>query len=120
MTHVIARGELPIDGTARELEGYRYGDTRISCIFVEAPPGGGPKLHSHPYEEVFIIQEGQVTFTVGSDTIEAGAGQIVIAPAHLPHRFVNTGTTTLRQIDIHVSPRFITTWYDERDADGES
>jgi mannose-6-phosphate isomerase-like protein (cupin superfamily) len=113
MALIISKEELPIDGFAREFEGYRYADTRVSCIFVEALPGGGPKLHSHPYEEVFIIQEGQATFTVGSETIVASAGQIVIAPAHVPHRFVNSGTGTLRQVDIHTSPRFITTWYDE-------
>jgi hypothetical protein len=27
-----------------------------------------------------------------------------------PHRFVNIGTEILRQVDIHVSPRFITEW----------
>jgi len=80
---------------------------------VEARPGEGPKLHSHPYEEVFIVQEGQATFTVGSDIIEARAGQIVIGPANVPHKFINSGTGTLRQVDIHSSPRFITTWYEE-------
>jgi mannose-6-phosphate isomerase-like protein (cupin superfamily) len=37
------------------------------------------------------------------------AGGIVVIPANTPHRFVNTGDTTLRQIDIHASPRFIQT-----------
>jgi quercetin dioxygenase-like cupin family protein len=38
-------------------------------------------LHTHPYEEVFVTLEGEATFTVGEDTIEVGAGQIVVAPA---------------------------------------
>ena|SRR5215211_6447186 len=110
MTYIISKADLPFDGFARELQGYEYGDTHVSLILVEAPPESGPKLHSHPYEEIFIVQEGQVTFTAGGETIEAAAGQIVIVPAGSPHKFVNSGTGLLRQIDIHVSPRFITTW----------
>jgi mannose-6-phosphate isomerase-like protein (cupin superfamily) len=113
MAQIIDKEALVIDGFGQEFEGYRYDNTNVSFIIVEAKPGEGPKLHSHPYEEVFIIQEGQATYTVGSDTIEATAGQIVIGPADVPHKFINSGTGILRQVDIHASPRFITTWYDE-------
>jgi mannose-6-phosphate isomerase-like protein (cupin superfamily) len=113
MAQIISQDELPFDGYAREFQGERFGDTRVSFIIIEARPGDGPKLHSHPYEEIFIIQQGQATYTVGETTIEACAGQIVVAPAHVPHKFVNSGTGTLRQVDIHASPRFITTWYDQ-------
>jgi mannose-6-phosphate isomerase-like protein (cupin superfamily) len=116
MTWIISKEELPFDGFAWEFQGYHYGDTNVSCIIVEAQPGEGPKLHSHPYEEVFIVQQGQATFTLGDDTIEVTAGQIAIAPAGVPHKFINSGTGALRQVDIHASPRFITTWYDESSA----
>jgi hypothetical protein len=36
----------------------------------------------------------------GDATVEVRAGQIVAAPAGVPHRFVNTGTGPLRQVDI--------------------
>ena len=51
------------------------------------------------------MQEGEVTFTVGDDTIQATGGQVVVAPAGVPHKFVNSGTGTLRQVDIHPSGR---------------
>ena len=72
--------------------------------------GEAIKLHSHPYQEIFIIQEGSSTFTIGDQTVEAHAGQIVIAPANVPHKFVNTGGVQLKQIDIHVSKNIITEW----------
>jgi quercetin dioxygenase-like cupin family protein len=112
MAQIISKDELPFDGYTWEFQGFQHGDTNVSFIIVEAQPGEGPKLHSHPYEEVFIVQEGQATFTVGDTTIEVAAGQIAIAPAGLPHKFINSGTGVLRQVDIHVSPRFITTWYE--------
>ena len=106
---VISQSSLPFSRIARELVGAEH-DAGVCLIFVDAPPGDGPSLHRHPYEEVFITQEGRCTFVVGDDTFEAGAGDIVIAPANVPHRFVNSGDGPLRQIDIHVSPRFETEW----------
>ena len=61
---------------------------------------------SHPYEKVFVTLEGEATFTVGEDTREVSAGhQIVVAPANVPHKFVNSGNGPLRQVDIHPSGR---------------
>lgn len=100
------------DGT-REFEGGLYGNAGISVILVDMAPGEGPKLHSHPYEEVFIIQEGLATYTIGSTILKLRAGQIAIVPAGVPHRFVNSGTGPLRQVDIHHSPRFITRWLED-------
>jgi mannose-6-phosphate isomerase-like protein (cupin superfamily) len=38
------------------------------------------------------VQEGELTFTVGDETVEATGGQIVIALAGTPHKFVNSGS----------------------------
>jgi mannose-6-phosphate isomerase-like protein (cupin superfamily) len=85
----------------------------VSVILVDLPPGEGPKLHMHPYEEVFIIQEGRATYTIDSHTLEASAGQIAIAPTGVPHKFVNSGTGRLRQVDIHHSSWFVTQWLED-------
>jgi mannose-6-phosphate isomerase-like protein (cupin superfamily) len=106
---VISQSSLPFSRIARELVGADH-DAGVCLIFVDAAPGDGPSLHRHPYEEIFITQEGRCTFFVGDDTFEAGAGEIVIAPAGVPHRFVNSGDGPLRQLDIHVSPHFETEW----------
>jgi len=108
MTELLLSGE-----TARVFEGSQYGDTNVSFFLIDAPPGDGPSLHSHPYEEIFVIQAGQVTFTVGDAIIEATGGQIVIAPAGVPHKFVNSGKTPLRSINIHPISRMITEWLED-------
>lgn len=72
---------------------------------MDSPPGSGVGLHKHPYAEVFVVQEGEATFTVGDDTVEVTAGQIVVVPAGVPHKFVNSGAGPLRQVDIHPSGR---------------
>ena len=77
---IIDRDELPRDGNTYEFEGVHHQDTELSFIWVDMPPGGTIRLHKHPYREIFIIQEGQSTFTVGSATPEAHAGQVIIVP----------------------------------------
>lgn len=70
-------------------------------------------MHKHPYEEIFIIQEGIATFTVGSVTLEARARQIIIVPAEVPHKFMNLSEQRLKQIDIHVNKQFVTDWLED-------
>ena len=113
MTRVVDLANLAPGEAAHEFEGYRYDGAGVSFIVVDAPPGSGPKLHRHPYEEVFIVQEGSVTFTAGDEVIEAAGGQAVVVPAGVPHKFVNSGVGRLRQVDIHASERFITEWLEE-------
>jgi quercetin dioxygenase-like cupin family protein len=101
--------DLPFSRIAHELVGADH-DVDISIIFVAAPPGDGPSLHKHPYAEVFIVTEGEGTFTVGGDEIVGREGDILIAPPGTPHAFTNTGDGVLRQIDIHLSRSFQTEW----------
>jgi mannose-6-phosphate isomerase-like protein (cupin superfamily) len=91
-------------------EGHEHGGTGISMIFVDAEPGRGRALHRHDYDEVFIVQERQATMTAGEREIVATAGDIVVVPAGMPHGFVNSGDGRLRQIGIHLSPRYVTEW----------
>ena len=110
---VLNKDELPSDGNTYEFEGIHYQDSEVSFIWVDMPPGGSVRLHKHLYKEVFIIQEGVSTFTVDSTTLEAVAGQIIIVPADVPHKFMNNSDVQLKQIDIHVSKEFITHWLED-------
>jgi mannose-6-phosphate isomerase-like protein (cupin superfamily) len=104
---ILHRDELPCERNSYLFQGYQYGGTNVTFLWLDMPPGAGPQLHKHPYEEVFVVLEGQVTFTINSTTLEAMAGHIVIVPQGVPHKFINSGDRLLKQIDIHLSPRFI-------------
>lgn len=92
----------------------------VSVIAVDAQPGGGPALHRHPYDEVFVVLEGEATFTLGGEERVAVAGDVLVAPAGVWHRFVNTGSTRLRQVDVHMSPRFETEWLSDIESEEPS
>ena len=100
--------QLPFVGMSHEFVGEKQG-APFSAYIVRAKPGQGPPLHMHPYTEVAFTIEGTAMITVGDETREVKAGGIVVIPANAPHRFVNSGKTPLRQIDIHASPRFVQT-----------
>ena len=71
---ILDRDMLPRDGSTYEFEGSQHQEAAVSFIWVDMPPGGNIRLHKHPYQEIFIIQEGTATFTVDSSTLEAHAG----------------------------------------------
>ena len=95
--------------TPFELEGEAHG-TSVSFILVDMPPGEGVRLHTHPYAEIFIVQEGHVTYTLGRATIDVVAPRTLIGPGNVPHGFTNVGDVRLKPVDIHLNPKFITEW----------
>jgi mannose-6-phosphate isomerase-like protein (cupin superfamily) len=106
----LRQDELPRDELAHEFVGEKHGGVGACVIFVEALRGRGPKLHRHPYVELLIVLEGTATFDDGRSKRQVGPREMAIVDAQQPHAFVNNGPGMLRQIDIHLSPRFVTEW----------
>lgn len=95
-------------GRSRRFQGSEHG-AGVSYFYVDNQPGQGASLHWHPYPETWVVLEGECTFVVGDETISAIAGDTVTGPAFVPHRFANTGNTTMRLIGIHASAVIIQT-----------
>lgn len=85
-------------------------DADILMLFIRVEDvGGGPSLHLHPYDEVFVIREGRARFRIGDRVFDAEEGDVVMGPATVPHRFENLGPGPLSTIDIHLSRIWIQT-----------
>ena len=50
--------------------------------------------------------------------LEAEAGDIVLGPANIPHKYHNLGPGPLESIDIHLSPEWIQTDLDDPELSG--
>jgi quercetin dioxygenase-like cupin family protein len=107
---VLRLDELPFSNISREFVGSEHGDAGVCLILVDAPPGRGPSLHRHPYAELFIVQEGEATFTADGAEQAVGPGSLVVVPADTPHKFVATGESRLRMTSIQPSSSFSTEW----------
>jgi len=94
-------------------KGYFQGEdigTNVTVLFyVTDKFGEGPRWHMHPYDEIFIIRTGSALFTIGDKKIEAKAGDILLGPAEIPHKYHNIGPSSLETTDIHLSKRWIQT-----------
>ena len=85
-------------------------DTNVTILFYATDEvGRGAALHYHPYDEVFHIRKGRALFTIGGERIEAEEGDVLMAPAEVPHKFHNLGPGRLETVDIHLNDRWIQT-----------
>jgi mannose-6-phosphate isomerase-like protein (cupin superfamily) len=91
------------------LKGADHGAT-VSLILDHSEPCHGPRLHRHPYDEIWVVVEGSLTLQLGGDHHHAGPGDIVIAPPGVPHKFTNDGPGRCNLVCIHSSPTMITEW----------
>jgi quercetin dioxygenase-like cupin family protein len=75
-------------------------DTGGEYCLVESvsPPFSGPPLHSHVYEELFQVTEGEFLFELGGQQMTAGPGDVVRIPGGAPHVFQNIGAGTGRML----------------------
>jgi quercetin dioxygenase-like cupin family protein len=74
---MIEVSDLPGNLIGR-FEGRDHGSS-VSFFVGSFPPGTGPGLHRHPYDETFIVEAGNATFTIAGETVELAAGQIEVS-----------------------------------------
>jgi len=106
----LNQNELPTDASSHEFVGEQHAGVGACVIFVDVAPGEGPRLHRHPYVEILIVVEGTATYDDGQSKREVKAGEMAVVEAGQPHGFANSGAGRLRQIDVHLNPKFITEW----------
>jgi mannose-6-phosphate isomerase-like protein (cupin superfamily) len=110
MTLLIRQGDLPGSPEAQVFVGADHDGLPVSLFLVDDAPGAGPRLHRHPYPELFIVHAGEARFEIDGAGIAATAGDVLTAPAGTAHRFTNTGTEHLRLTAIHTAPQMETEW----------
>ena len=110
MGSIIDFDDLSPSDHSHEFVGAEHEDVPVSVILVHSKPGVGPKLHRHPYAEVFVVESGEATFRIGDVEMVVEGGHVVVSPPGESHGFTNTGTGELRLTAIHCASRFDTEW----------
>jgi quercetin dioxygenase-like cupin family protein len=64
-----------------------HGD-RVSLSYLELERGAVVPEHAHENEQVGILVDGSVTFTIGGETRELSPGATWCIRAHVPHSVV--------------------------------
>jgi len=104
MARVLGPDDLASSPRASLFEGLSHGDgVELSFFITTTPPDRGPPLHVHPNAEVFLVERGTATFTIGDEEVVVSSGQVVMVPPETPHRFHNTGGEDLRVVSMQPS-----------------
>jgi quercetin dioxygenase-like cupin family protein len=69
---------------------------RVGVVESRMPPGPGPPLHRHDFDEAFYVLEGELTFSLDGTLITCGANEVAFAPGGVPHTLANHGDTAAR------------------------
>jgi uncharacterized protein len=97
---------------AATFHGHEHG-ANVSCFVVHFAQGLGPRRHRHPYEETFILLEGEVRLVTGGTSRTVGPGTIVVIPDGTWHEFTVTSETPVRMVTVHPVARMVTEWAEE-------
>lgn len=96
----------PPSGGAARFQGIHYG-ANASFFVVTSAPGKGADKHRHPYEEIFVILDGNIEVIVDGELQMVSGGNITIIPAHAWHEFKNRSDHPALMVNIHPVPQMI-------------
>ena len=85
-------------------------EASLSFFIVRFSPGMGPKKHRHPYEETFILLEGEIEAVIDGASQSIGSRKIVVIPAGTWHEFKVCSETNVLMINLHPVSKMITEW----------
>ena len=84
----------PTERYVQNLVGRASGSTPVSVSWIVTPVGdGSPEgLHTHTFDQSYLLLEGDMTVELDGEVAMIGPGTLVRFPAGHAHRNQNTGT----------------------------
>lgn len=105
MSNLVDVETLPvIDVWGSAVRARRVQGERITLALVELAPDAIVPGHQHDAEQLGMVIEGSVIFTIGDEGRELGPGGTWRIPSNTPHQ-VTTGPNGATVIDIFSPPR---------------
>lgn len=108
--HVVGPGDGERSGggpiRCRIIEDGSHTRHRLGLIEAVVPPGpGGPPQHIHgEHDEVFIVTQGMLRLSSGTDSFDVPTGACVTVPSGTPHTFSNP-VWRVGEVPLHAYPR---------------
>ena len=93
-----------IDVWGEAVRARRIQGDRITLALVELAPDAVVPGHQHEAEQLGMVIEGSVVFTIGEERRELRAGGTWRIPSNVPHQ-VTTGPEGATVIDLFAPPR---------------
>ena len=84
-----------------------YGES-LSVSILEFPPFTRIPPHRHPNEQIGIVEEGEMEYTIGEHTMVCRKGTAFVIPPNTTHSATVLSDTPARIVDVFTPPRRIT------------
>ncbi len=105
MSNLVDIEELPvIDVWGDAVRARSVRGKQITMALVELTPNAIVPGHQHEAEQLGMVIEGSLTFTIGDERRELGPGGTWRIPSNVPHQ-VSTGPAGATVIDVFTPPR---------------
>src|SRR5258708_22391995 len=86
--------------TGKWIAGHEHGSTSLSVLSNTVEPDVAVPRHFHEYDEVILVEAGEVWVELDKVRLTASPGQSVIIPPHTVHAWGTTGPGIARVLFI--------------------
>ncbi len=76
-----------------------------SFAFVDFPPLSHIPMHHHESEQVAIVLDGEIEYTIGTETKICREGMIIVVPPNTPHSAMVATERHVKMLDIFTPKR---------------
>jgi len=77
--------DVPVERVADGIERQMVWGERLMVCRLRFAPRVVTAVHTHPHEQITLVQQGRVLFTVNGEERVAGAGDVLYFPSNLSH-----------------------------------
>lgn len=82
-----------------------FGTERAMLVMNRLEPGMETRPHSHDFEQIALVVEGAVRFTVEGETYDVEAGEVLLIPANAEHFGEVIGNRPALNVDVFAPAR---------------
>jgi quercetin dioxygenase-like cupin family protein len=76
---------IPVESIGEGIRRQMIWGERVMVCRLTFAPGVVTAVHSHPHEQITIVERGKVLFAVDGDRRTASAGDVLVFPPHCQH-----------------------------------
>ncbi|MCZ7569772.1 MAG: cupin domain-containing protein [Ardenticatenaceae bacterium] len=103
--NVYEWSKIPAEVARPGVVRHGFAGDNVMLVLNELHPGMETRPHSHPFEQVSCILQGDVVFTVGDERHRVGPGSVFRIPPHVVHFAEVVGDEVALNLDVFAPPR---------------
>lgn len=108
MSYFYELKDLPDNPLVNGITTKAVSGEKSSVAFVELPPMSHVDLHHHGREQIGIVLEGTVEYTIEGETKHCEKGTVLVVPPNAHHSLVVTSKKGAKMLDIFTPKRDMT------------